>query len=443
MAAARFVVIGLAQVRSAWFSEVGRWSTSAMLPIEYIKAVSVEEVRARLRSGRGHSALLVDDSVLGIDRDLVEAARDTGCAVIVVETGRHHRRGQELGAAAVLPLGFSRDDLLSALSQVATLIERHGNVAPHAADSTDPVGYRGHLVAVTGPGGTGRSTVTMALAQGLARDLRWRDVTCVADLDLHAQQALLHGADDVVPGVLELVDAHRSGRPRPDAIRSLTWGVPDRGYHLLLGLRRHRDWSAVRPRAFAAGLDGLRRSFRMVVADVAADVEGEASTGSVDVEERNVIARSTLLAADLVVVVGRPGLSGLHALLRCVDDLLHHGVVGEAVLPVCNRAPRRPSARAEITSAFGALLRRGSIDPGVPSPLFLPERRQLEEALRDGVPLPHGWGAPLASAVQAILDRRPDVDPGQPDEEQLVPIRPGSLGHWSDADDPEGPPPPR
>ncbi|MEQ1786458.1 MAG: hypothetical protein ABL966_05350, partial [Acidimicrobiales bacterium] len=85
MAAERFVVLGVAQVRSAWFREVARWATSAMLPVEFVKAMSVEEVRVRLRSGRGYSALLVDDSLSGLDRDLVDLAREAGCSVIVVD----------------------------------------------------------------------------------------------------------------------------------------------------------------------------------------------------------------------------------------------------------------------------------------------------------------------------------------------------------------------
>jgi hypothetical protein len=425
----RYVVLGLAQVRSSWFAEVGRWATSAMLPLEFVKAMSLEEVRVRLRSGRGHSALLVDDSVVGLDRDLVEVAREAGCAVVVVETGRGHRRTEQLGAAAVLPAGFGREDLLAALAQVATPIERHGLVATSTPDPTDAPGYRGHLVAVTGAGGTGRSTVAMGLAQGLARDVRWADVTCLADLSLHAQQGLVHAAGDVVPGVSELVEAHRGGAPSAEAIRAVTWRLPERRYHLLLGLRRHRDWTAVRPHAFAAALDGLRRSFRMVVADVDADVEGERATGSVDVEDRNAIARATVQAADLVLVVGRPGVTGIHGLLRTVTDVLELGVEGRAVLPVCNRAPRRPAARAEIANAFGSLLAAGADGHGVPSPVHLPERRSLETAVRDGVPLPASWVAPLARSVDAILARRPprSAAPTAP-----IPVRPGSLGTWTE-----------
>lgn len=432
MPSSRFVVLGLAQARSAWFDEVARWATSAALPIEFVKAMSAEEVRVRIRSGRGHSALLVDASLAGLDRDLVEGAQAAGCAVIVVLDGRTPDRRHQLGASADLAADFQRDDLLSVLGQVATPIERLGEPVTTAPEAPPELGYRGRLVAVTGPGGTGSSSVAMGLAQGLAADARLAEVTCLADLALHADQALLHRADDIVPGLLELVDAHRSGVPSAEAVRSLTWRVPDRGYRVLLGLRRHRDWTAVRPRAFAAALDGLRRSFRLVVADVDLDVEGEASTGSVDVEERNTIARTTLGAADLVVVVGRPGLTGLHGLLRATAALQEHGVPLGSVLPVCNRAPRSPRARAEISAAFGALARHEATDTPVASPLHLAERRHLDDACRDGVPLPGSWAQPLVRAVEALMEQRPPATTSSSTAPE--PVQPGSLGRWTDQD---------
>jgi hypothetical protein len=274
----------------------------------------------------------------------------------------------------------------------------------------------------------------MAIAQGLAADPRHLDMVCLADLALDAEQAMLHGARDVVPGVVELTEAHRGGTPSIDDVRSLTWRVDARGYHLLLGLRRHRDWTAVRPRAFSAGLDGLRRSFRVVVADIDADVEGEPTSGSLDVEERNTMARVTATAADLIVVVGQPGMKGLHGLLRTTRELLAHGVEGHRLLPLVNRSPRSPRVRAELTTAFGELL-GAPADVGVPSPIHLLERRHLDDLLRDGARLPDGWLAPVAGSVRALLDRDDDRRLS-PVTEALVPVRPGSLGTWTD-DDPD------
>ena len=38
----RYVVLGLAHVRSPWFREVSRWATSAVIPIDFVKCVSVD-----------------------------------------------------------------------------------------------------------------------------------------------------------------------------------------------------------------------------------------------------------------------------------------------------------------------------------------------------------------------------------------------------------------
>ncbi len=284
-------------------------------------------------------------------------------------------------------------------------------------------------MAVTGAPGTGRSTIAAALAQGLASDPRHTDLVCLADLALHADQAMLHGSPDVVPGLTELVEGHRSGAPSIDDVRGLTWHVTTRGYALLLGLRRHRDWTAVRPRAFAAALDGLRRGFRIVVADVDDDLEGEQATGSVDVEERNTIARTTISAADLVLVVGQPGLKGLHSHLRSTRAVLAHGVPGERILPVINRSPKGPRARAELTAAFGALLggeRRGRPQPvarpRAPAPRRGPPRRRpVPRRLartggdeRPGGPRPGGGAGRRDAAAPVLEPVRPDRSAGGP-----------------------------
>jgi len=435
MATERYVLLGLASVRSAWFREVSRWSNSATLPIEFVKAMSLAEVQARLGSGRAFSALLVDDAIPGFDRDVIDLAREAGCAVVVVDGGRGGaHRWSELGASATLPAEIDPAALLQILSQVARPVSHTeaSSTIDHAP--AEPLGYRAGLVAVTGPGGTGASTVAIGLAQGLARDPRGTSMVCLADLALDGELAMLHGSPDVVPGLLELVDAFRLGAPTSDEVRSLTWSVEVRGYQLLLGLRRHRDWTSLRPRALGAALDGLRRSFRLVVADVDADLEGERATGSMDVEERNVLARTAIAQADLVVIVGTPGMKGLHSLLRVTRDVLDHGVPGDRVVPVLNRSAKSPRARAELTRAFGQLLDASAGAVDVPSPLHLAERRHLDLALRDGSRLPDPWLAPLSRAVMSLLEDGATTR-GEPEGGAVVepvPIAPGSLGSWTE-----------
>jgi hypothetical protein len=265
----------------------------------------------------------------------------------------------------------------------------------------------------------------MALAQGLADDVRYADMVLLADLALHADHAMLHDARDVVPGVIELVEAHRTGTPSTEEVRSLTFDVTERRYQLLLGLRRHRDWTAIRPRALDAAIDGLRRSFRVVVADVESDFEGEDECGSLDIEERNLLARTSVREADVVVAVGRPGMQGMHALLRVVRDLVGAGVAAARVLPVINGAPKGPKARAELARTMGDLLEHGRHAVLFASPIFVPERRRLDELLRDTARLPGQMTGPLGGAVRALFER--------PSEDEVTadgpaPLVPGSLG---------------
>ncbi len=430
----RYVVRGLAQTRSRWFADVGRWATAAALPVEFVKCVSVEELRARLGSGRPFSAALLDASLPGVDRDLVDLARTSGCPVVLVDDGRTGRDWLELGAAAVLDAGFGRADLLDALSGHAQPIVRGelGSAVPVPSASG---GWQGHLVAVTGVPGAGTSTVAAALAQGLGDDPRHAGVTLLADLALDAHQAVLHDAGDVVPGLPELVDAHRFGQPSIDDVRSLTFDVADRGYQLLLGLRRHRDWTAVRPRAAAAALASLRRSYRVVVADVDADLEGDDDVGSTDVEDRNTLARTAISAASVVLVVGEPGVTRLHALVRRVEHLLEHGAEPARLVVVLNHAPRSPRARAELTRAVAALL--GDVPGGqqVASPLHLPERRGLDDLVRDARRLPSSLVGPVTAVATGLLDLDgPGGGRGAGADREIepVPVAAGSLGTWSE-----------
>jgi hypothetical protein len=420
----RFVVLGLAHARSGWFRDVARWANSAAIPVEFVQCLSAEELRAHLRSGRAFSAVMVDGGLPGVDRDLLDRARQVGCAVVVVGGTRRDHEWHLLGANAVLAPDFDRVALVDVLESSAARVGRGDEI--NLVPAEPPDGWRAPVVGVIATPGAGGSTVAMALAQGLAAGTQHAGPVLLADLALDAAQAALHDARDVVPGVLELVDAHRGGRPSPDEIRSLTFRVPTRNYHLLLGLRRHRDWTALRPRAFEAALDGLRRSYGIVVADIDRDLEGEAETGSVDIEERNLMARTIVATADAVVAVGEPGVTGLLGLIRLRDDLSGRGVPAGRVVTVLSRAPRGPKARADITRALAELAGRAPGSAALASPVFVPDRRSLDVVVRDVAPLPEPLVAPVAGAVAAVLARSPTeavlagIEPER--------VAPGSLG---------------
>lgn len=405
-----------------------------MVPVEFVKCVTVDEVRARLASGRAFSALLIDSGAPGVDRDLIDDSRACGCAVIVVDDGRHRRDWTSLGASAVLPATLTRSELLEALDAHAVAISRR-DVLP-TATSPSLGTWRGQLVAVLGAGGVGSSTIAIALAQGLGSDVRLGGLVLLADLGLDADHAMLHDVGDVMPGVQELVEAYRNGEPSSAEVRALTFSAGERPYDLLLGLRRHRDWVTVRPRAFDAALDGIRRVYKAVVADVDADLEGETQCGSLDVEERNLFARAVTAHADVAVVVGLPTPKGVHRLVRAVDALLEHGVDAARVVPLVNRAPRSPRARAELTSAYAELVgSRTATARSIAGPVFVPDRRHLDDIIETGKRLPTALTAPVTSAVQAVLDRVDERHELVVSSHEPVAVAPGSLGSWIEDDD--------
>ena len=422
----RFVVAGVAQARTPWFGEMARLSTTGALPMEFIKCVSIEELRARLDGSRRWSAVLVDGHLPGADRDLIDLAQSRDCAVVIVDDDRAERDWSALGASAVVPPDFGRAQLMAVLEAIASPVQR-ADLAALALASPAASGQAGRIVAVTGPGGAGSSTLAAALAQGLAAD---GQRVVLADMALHADQALLHGTPDVIPGLPELVDAHRAGVPTADDLAELLFDIVDRRYHLLLGLRRHRDWAALRPRAFEASLASLRTAFETTVIDVDCDVEGHAETGSVELEDRNLIARTVFATADIAVVVGRPGMQGVHALSRTIEALVTARVEPTRLVPVFNAAPRSPRARAELTRTINALCapavgRASDLAP----PLFVPFRRQVEQAHRDASSLPRHLATPLADAVRSALRRSAPVDHTGAEPELVIP---GSLGQWHD-----------
>ena len=426
----RWVVIGLAHPRAGWFREVARWATAAAIPVDFVKCVSTVEVQARLAGGRAYSALLIGGDVIGLDRDLVDSTRSTGAAVIVVDPSAS-QTWRELGINGALTEHFTRSDLMASLGEHAPPISR---VTPTVADDTAEPSFdwRGHLIAITGSGGTGTSTVAMATAQSLAADASNVGMVVLADLARNGEQGMLHDAQDVIPGIQELTEAHRAGRLGSDEIRSMVFDVVGRRYHLLLGLRRPRDWTAIRPRAFEAALDGLRRSYRYVIADVDNDLDGEIETGSIDVEERNLIARTTIAQADVVTVVATASPKGVHALCRDLRAIRAFGVPTDRLVPVINRSPRNPRRRAEIDRALASLLDRSDELEALREPVHLPDRRDLDDTIRDAVRLPGALTEPLhrlATTTIGSLGPRAAAATNGP-----LAVTPGSLGTWTDND---------
>lgn len=414
----RYVILGAARPRSAWFATVSQWATSSAIPAEFVKCIGTDEVVTRLASGRAFSAVLLDGGLPGVDRNVLQAALEAGAAPIVVHDGAIRRDWQALGARAVLDPQFGRAELLDVLASTSALISRAEPVPidPTPPRSDDP--RSGALICVVGAGGTGTSTIAMAAAQALgqrAADDGRRIV--LADLCGRAEQAMLHDTRAIAPGLQELVQAHRTRAVGDVDASQFCVPVHNRNYDLLMGLRRRRLWSSLRPAPTIAALQSLRVTYNTIVADCDADLEGEDEGGSSDVEERNLLSRTATTDATVVLVVGQATLKGLHSLTRVMHDLRSFGVPESRIQPVVNYAPGSPRARAGYATALAELCttdagrpeRSGGPAPpapGVPAPPVFVPVRNIDECIRAGALLPPSVTDPVLAAVTYHLTTR-------------------------------------
>jgi hypothetical protein len=173
-------------------------------------------------------------------------------------------------------------------------------------------------------------------------------------------------------------------------------------------------------------IDAIRKKYPQVVGPNKDDI-------CYATQNRQEAVRTLVPEADVVLVLGVAGLPGAHAQLRVLRDVLALGVPAERVVPVVNRAPRSPRSRAELSRALVQLLRPASSAAALgSSPLFVPERRRLDDLVRDGGRLPAAVVQPVASAVRALLDRvRAPAGDHRPTSAEPAAVTPGSLATWA------------
>lgn len=404
----RYVILGAARARAEWFAEVARWSNDGSLPALFIKCFDVDELVSRAAGFGRISMVLLDGSAPGVDVGLF-GRLSRYCDLVVVVDDDVRTTWTRVGASHCWPSTVT-------LSMVRTLLEERGvpagapllEVAQQAVDIDvdDARAGGGGAIAVIGRSGAGVSTLAAVLAQGLADDPALAGRVCLADLALDASQALLHDTGDVIPGVQEFAESHQRARPSRRAVRRMTFSIDHRRYDLLLGLRRPTDWPSVGPQELAASVISLRRAYEQVVFDLDGTLEGEKETGSIDIEERHAMARHAVAIADVVVVVGRGDLRGVHQLVRQCHTLDDLGIEPGRVLPVVNQAPRTPQERSEIAAAFGELRRVSErADTQIPGLVFVRHRRHLDRVHRRVDRFPDTMTTPLRRAVLAVLDR--------------------------------------
>ncbi len=398
----RFVLVALARPRAVWLDRVVQLANSGAVAAEVHKCVGLVDLLSQVGPGRRTSAALLDGGIHGVDRDLIHRLRASSIAVIVIADPNVSHDWTSLGADATIGRDFAAHELLDSLIRWARPVQQsdfHEFTATPPAPS-EPVPWHGALVAVLGSGGSGVSTVSIAAAQGLGRaDRRSEHTTALIDLQLCAEQAMLHDTDPTSSGLLELIDLCRLGTPDDAAVRAQFTAVTNRAYDLLPGLRRRRLWTQLRPASSQQALTAIARCYDHVVADLDGDVEGESDNGSIDVEERHQLTRIALRQAAVVLVVGHSSMKGMHSLARQIRDIVDFGVDPRAVQPVFNHAASGSRARAGYGAALAELTEGLGL---VVSPVFVPTR-DIDDRLRALVPFPNAIVDPVHGAIEAHL----------------------------------------
>lgn len=383
----RHRVATLGRPGPAWPRAIARWGSGATLPLDTTTCVSAEELRALLASTTVDLAI-VEAGLPGVDRVLADAVRRSGAALAVVDGPALDTTRDRLEPDAVLAADFDPGALAAVLQARA---RRRPTPLPGPEPAVDHPAL-GRLVAVTGPAGAGASTVAQALATHCAP----QGPTLLADLALDADQHLRHGVEAGADGVFELAEALRHAPPTDLVPPTVAQAA---GYDLLCGLRRRQEWTALNTVVADQAVDVVRRTHALVVADVAADLDGQAESGSLDLEERNALNRATLPRADLVVVVGWWTTTGVHRLVRTLVDLTRHGLDRDALRAVLNGAPRAAARQALARRTVHRLLAEVDGDAWAPT-ACLPHERGVEACVREARPLPARFVRRVGRAVE-------------------------------------------
>ena len=409
--AERYVVLGLAHARAPWFGEVARWATSAALPVEFVKCVSLEELRARLALGPG---------LLGGARRRRACPASTatsptwpappGCAVL-----RRRRRpgaaatGSALGAVGGARRRASAGPTCSTPSPT-TPARSAAARRPRGRPCRPAPAAAGRAASSPSPArrGAGASTVAMAAGPGARRrPPPRRPRRCSPTSPSTPTRPCCTTPATSCPALQELVDAHRVGhavaRRRP--VAHLRRRRP-RLRRCCSACAATATGRPLRPRAVEAALDepaprlpGRRRRRR----------PRPRGRGPVRLGRRRGPQRRSPAPRSpprrRVVVVGAPGVKGVHALVRVLER------------PARARRRRRPASCRSSTA------RRAARGPGPRSPgrsptlageagrrrparltALLPERRRLDDLVRDGRRLPSSLAGPVTAVTTSLLD---------------------------------------
>jgi septum formation inhibitor-activating ATPase MinD len=287
-------------------------------------------------------------------------------------------RLRECGVDQVIESAATAEEFVVAVRALVALAPYQRVDESHELEDSIP---RGRLIAVGAPpGGCGATEVAVSLAVRLSKS----GPTVLVDLDEVAPSLAQRLALNLLPNVRTAIDVIQHGRG--DIGRSLQ-KIGE--VSVLCGFTGGRDWTEIRAIELHDVLSELTRSFRFVVANIAAHLEG----GGVGDSEPFGPSRFVVKAADALVGVGLG-----HPV--SVSRLIAWNIAAASLNPTAprslliNRSPksvyRRGEIRLEVSRATGLPVE------------FLPDDDRVEAASWLGKPVSTGK---FRRAVDGFADR--------------------------------------
>lgn len=273
---------------------------------------------------------------------------------------------------------------------------------------------------VVGAGGTGTSTVAALLSQSLAS----HGASCLVDLRLRGEQALLHNIGRSKRGLAEFILGHRNSSPTT-LPSQFVHRIPTRGYDLMAAMPSLPSWRLIDHSSLDAALHSLSRSYRSVVFDCDLDLEDRSVSGSMDIEERNMLTRSAIRSSSALVLVAQPGVKGLYSLSRLHREVLESKLVRGPIGIVINRYSPSPRKAREFLENLGDVLdQRGSGQPV--KVIFLPDT-SIESQVLATARFPASLASPI-ELLSATLSTLANFHPAAPQVPATLATKLSSTG---------------
>ncbi|WP_084124155.1 hypothetical protein [Demequina sp. NBRC 110054] len=327
------------------------------------RCADLAEAVSALHAGLGMVVVVSEQPFL--DRDVLAQLAGSGAAVVgspsSVDAAEHLRA---LGIVHLVPPGA---DAVETAAAVLEASER-GAPLPVASPEPETTPAEGFVVAVWGPSGApGRTTVAVNVAAGLA--VSGSRVIC-ADADTYGG-AVAHafGLLDEAPGLAALARASVGGSLGVEVVDRYAAPVAP-GLRVLGGITRAERWPELSGPALDPVWEELRAHAEITVIDCGFSLERDEPPGyDGHAAQRNAATLSALVAADVVVVVGRAEPLGIQRLVGALEEL-EEAVPGSAErrIVVVNRVRASVAGRRPERAVADALRRFAGVDEVWPLP---------------------------------------------------------------------------